>query len=404
MDSGNPRIQGERTLFPGLSTRWSLIPIYKPVLGEEESQAARRVILSGWVTQGPETAAFEKEFAAFVGSAFACAVSSCTTALYLALKAVGAGPGDRVITVSHSFIATANAIRHCGAEPVFVDILPGVYNIDPDRIEPAVDSRTKAVLVVHQIGMPCDLEAVLKVTDRLGLPLVEDAACAVGSEIELNGEWQRIGRPHGKVAAFSLHPRKLLTTGEGGMLTTNDPGIDKTLRQWRQHCMSVPDTVRHGSNQVIFEEYPEVGYNFRLSDIAAAVGRVQLSRIPGLLARRVRQVSRYVSLLGALPEVGLPEEPSWARTNWQSFTVRLPDGLDQRKVMQSMLEAGVATRRGILNSHLEKPYLNAKRVGSLAQSEAAQDRCIILPLFDAMTEEDQDRVVESLTRAIRAKV
>ena len=191
-----------------------MIPIYKPVLGEEEARAARRAILSGWVTQGPETAAFEEEFAAFVGSAHACAVSSCTTALYLALKAVGVGPGDRVITVSHSFIATANAIRHCGAEPVFVDILPGVYNIDPDRIEPAVDSTTKAVLVVHQMGLPCDLEAVLRVTDGLGLPLVEDAACAVGSEIKINGEWRRIGRPHGLVAAFSLHPRKLLTTGE----------------------------------------------------------------------------------------------------------------------------------------------------------------------------------------------
>ena len=182
------------------------------------------------------------------------------------------------------------------------------------------------------------------------------------------------------------------------MLTTNDPQIDRRLRQWRQHCMSVPDTVRHGSNRVIFEEYPEIGYNFRLSDIAAAVGRVQLSRLPELLARRTRQAARYAELLQELPEVGLPEEPPWARSNWQSFAVRLPEGLDQKQVMQTMLEAGVATRRGIMNSHLEKPYLKAERVGGLARSEAAQNRCIILPLFDALTEREQDRVVESLGR------
>ena len=197
---------------------------------------------SGWVTQGPEVAAFEREFAAYVGAPHACAVSNCTTALHLALLAVGVGPGDEVVTVSHSFIATANAIRYCGATPVFVDIEPETFNIDPalDRAG-AIATATRAILCVHQLGMPCDLAAHRRASaDGRGLPVVEDAACAVGSEIRWDGRWERIGRPHGDVACFSFHPRKLLTTGDGGMITTADAEWDARFRLWRQHGMSVP--------------------------------------------------------------------------------------------------------------------------------------------------------------------
>ena len=183
------------------------------------------MILSGWVTQGPEVAAFEREFAEYVGAPHACAVSNCTTALHLALLAVGVGAGDEVITVSHSFIATANAIRYCGATPVFVDIEPGTLNMDPALIEPAITERTKAILCVHQLGMPCDLARIVEIGRRRGIPVIEDAACAIGSEILWNGRWEKIGKPHGDIACFSFHPRKVITTGDGGMLTTANPEL-----------------------------------------------------------------------------------------------------------------------------------------------------------------------------------
>ena len=392
-----------------------VIPIAKPWLGEEEAEAAKQPILSGWVTQGPEVGAFEREFAHYVGAAHACAVSSCTTALHLALLAVGVKPEDEVITVSHSYIATANSVRYCGATPVFVDIQPGTFNMHPELLEDVITPRTRAILCVHQMGMPCDLGAILDIAHRHSLPVIEDAACATGSEIHWNGEWEKIGKPHGDIACFSFHPRKVITTGDGGMITTSNPEWDRQFRLWRQHGMSVPDTVRHGAKKVIFESYPVLGYNYRMTDIQAAIGREQLKRLPGIIERRRVLAGRYRKLLAKAPGVEPPEELSWARSNWQSYCVRLPDGCDQRQVMQFMLGKGVSTRRGIMCAHREPAYANEpwscglgpgacgclpNRCRKLRASERAQENCILLPLYPQMTESEQDRVVETLAGAL----
>ena len=388
------------------------IPVARPQLGSEEVSAAERAILSGWVTQGPEVAAFEKEFAAFVGSPHACAVSSGTTALHLALLAVGVRPGDEVITVSHSYIATANSIRYCGALPVFVDIEPQTFNINPSKIEAAISDRTRAILCVHQIGLPCDLIRILEIARKHQFRVVEDAACAVGSEIVWEGRWEKIGKPHADIACFSFHPRKLLTTGDGGMLTTADLDLDRKFRLWRQHGVSTPDTVRHSSPKVVFESYPELGFNYRLTDIQAAVGREQLKRLREAVAHRRKLAERYNALLSDIPALTLPHEPQWAHTNWQSYCVRLQSGIDQVRVMQRMLDEGVATRRGIMCAHLESAYQAAgswrcaqsacKPSGScpnLVESERAQKEGVILPLFAQMTQEDQEKVAQALRQA-----
>jgi len=382
-----------------------MIPVARPVLDERDAEAARRAILSGWVTQGPEVAAFEREFAAVVGAPHACAVSSCTTALHLALLACGVGPGDEVVTVSHSFIATANAVRYCGATPVFVDVELDTFNMDAAQLDAAITPRTKAILAVHQLGMPCDLPSILEVARAHGVPVVEDAACAIGSEIRWNGAWELIGRPRGDIACFSFHPRKLLSTGDGGMLTTENADIDRRFRLLRQHGMSVSDTVRHQSSQVTFEDYPVVGYNYRMTDIQGAIGREQIKRLPSIVERRRALAARYHSALGGRDTIKVPFEPEWARSNWQSYAVRVHRGA-QRAVMQALLDEGISTRRGVMNAHREAAYgAGTWKIAPgqrLDRSEEAQDTAIVLPLFHDLREPDQDRVIDSLLRAVSA--
>ena len=395
------------------------IPFARPWMDEREADAARRVILSGWVTQGPEVAAFEREFAEAVGAPYACAVSSCTTALHLALLAVGVGPGDDVVAPSHSFIATANSIRYCGARPVFVDVEHDTCNLDPLRVDAAITPRTRALLLVHQVGMPCNLDALLAIAQKRNVPVIEDAACAIGSAVRHNGQWETIGAPRGDIACFSFHPRKLISTGDGGMLTTRSADVDARFRLLRQHGMSIPDTVRHTSTTVVVESYSIPGFNYRLTDIQAAVGREQLKRLPALVARRRELAARYHALLADLAGVIRPIEPEGARTNWQTYTIRLAQALDPRAIMQQMLDAGIATRRGVMNAHREPAWpkgtwscgpehdtctCSGSGCRWLRTGEEIQDTSIALPLFHQMTFDDQDRVVSALRAACEQMV
>jgi perosamine synthetase len=370
------------------------IPVAKPYVGREEEQAVAEVLRSGWLSQGPRVAEFEKAFSAYVGAPHSIAVSSCTTALHLAVLALGIGSGEEVICPSFSFIATANSIVHAGATPVFVDIDPNSYNLHPGKLEQAITPRTRAIMVVHQVGLPAALDEILAIAEKHGLAVIEDAACAIGSEYH----GKRIGSPRGRLACFSFHPRKILTTGEGGMITTADPDLAARLRGLRQHAMSVSDVARHNSNRVVFEQYTEVGYNFRMTDLQAAVGLVQLSRMDLMLTRRRQLASLYSERLRAVPWLTTPQVPENHLHNFQSYVVRVlhnsPVSRDQ--LMQDLLDRGVVTRRGIMAIHREAPFQSAQWDALLPETNAATDNTIVLPLFHQMTDAEQDHVIESI--------
>lgn len=375
------------------------IPVAKPYLGAEEEQEVLQALRSGWVSQGPRVAEFERRFAAYVGAEHAVAVSSCTTALHLALDAVGVKPGHEVICPSLSFIATANSIVYAGACPVFVDIDESTFNLDPRRVEESITPRTKAILVVHQIGLPAALDEILAIAARHGVQVVEDAACAIGAEYR----GRRIGAPHAAMACFSFHPRKILTTGEGGMITTSGAEQAARMKRLRQHAMGVSDLARHSASKVIAETYDEVGYNYRMTDMQAAVGLVQLERLEGMLARRRALAARYTQRLAAFPWIVPPACPEGLLPNFQSYMVRLtadaPLGRDE--LMQRLLDRGIATRRGIMATHREAPYRPGNWDSRLPVTNRVTESAMILPLYHQMTDDDHDYVIDCLTEAVR---
>jgi perosamine synthetase len=376
------------------------VPMTRPQLGKPEADAAARVVRSGWVLQGPEVAAFEGELAAAVGAPYAVAVSSGTAALELALRALNIGPGDEVITVSHSFIATANAIVAVGARPVFIDVEPDTFGMDPRQLPAAIGPRTRAILCVHQLGFPCQLGPILAFAREHRLPLIEDAACALGSEIEIDNRWERIGRPHGTIACFSFHPRKIITTGDGGMITTADSAIAARIRGLRQHAMSVAPEDRE-RDPMAREHYSEPAYNFRMTDIAAAVGRPQLARLDDYMADRRRLAAAFNHALVDHPYLAPVVEHERSRANWQSYPLLMrPNcGMTQDEAVRFFFERGIACRRGLTNAHQEPAYAgrdNWRAAGPLTVSEELRDRVVMLPLFHGMNKQEEKFVREAI--------
>lgn len=375
-----------------------MIPIAKPYITEEDAQAAYDTILTGWITQGPKVQEFEEKFASYTGARYAVAVSNCTTALHLSMIVAGISAGDEVICPSLSYIATANSIKYVGAIPIFAEVESGTYNLDPIDVERRITHKTKAILVVHQIGFPANMDAFQALAIKYNLQIIEDAACAAGSSY--NGK--KIGS-HSELVCFSFHPRKVISTGDGGMITTNRQDYYERLKILRQHGMSVNDRVRHESKEVVLEDHLEVGYNYRMTDIQAAIGIKQLEKLDWIVNERRKIARFYDQTFQGLPNIILPSEQSAQFSNYQSYSIYLTKDYPVKRntLMQLLLDWGIATRRGVMTTHRESAYKTTHKDIVLPISEEMQDNSIILPLYVPMSMEDVSYIAETFSALIR---
>jgi perosamine synthetase len=361
-------------------------------MGREEQEAAAAAIASGWVSQGPKVVEFEEAVAGVVGAEHAIAVSSATAGLHLALLVAGVGPGDEVVVPSLSFIATASSVVNAGGTPVFADVDPRTQNVTAATIAPALSPRTRAVMVVHQGGLPADVPPIKDICEPLGIAVIEDAACAIGSTA--------YGRPIGSdstLAVFSFHGRKVLTTGEGGMIVTSRPEYDERLRRLRDHGVDTGAYARHAARSTQREAYLEVGFNFRMTDMQGAIGVVQVARLPALLARRRELAERYREALQMLPGILTAADPSYGHSNFQSFWMSIGDelGISRDALLEELQHAGVSTRRGFMAAHLEPAYADSsvsRAPVPLPATERLTLSTLILPLHHGMDVRDVDHV------------
>lgn len=387
-DGQSSRIPFVESLRVGSSM--SVIPVMRPWFGPAEAAAAVAAIDSGWVAQGPRVAEFEERLARRVGAVHGVAVSSCTAALHLSLLITGIGPGDDVVVPSLSFIATANAVRQAGANPVFADVDRRSQNITQESVAAAWTPRTRAIIAVHQVGMPADVDGLSRLAHERGVRLIEDAACAIGSTYRD----EPIGS-HSDLVAFSFHPRKILTTGEGGMVVTSDEELANRLRRLRQHGMDADAFSRHERSAADRERYLEPGWNYRMTDIQAGVGIVQLDKLDAMVARRRLLAARYADGLGDVPTLGLPTDPPFGTTNFQSYVVVIDEDHPERppQLIDRMLASGVALKRGVMAAHLEPAYRDHPH-GPLTNTEFLAMNSVILPMYHELSDTDQDRIIE----------
>ncbi|OGK25497.1 aminotransferase DegT [Candidatus Roizmanbacteria bacterium RIFCSPLOWO2_01_FULL_37_13] len=370
-----------------------MIPIAKPYITREDARAVYQTILTGWVTQGPKVKEFENNFAAYIGTKYAVAVSSCTAALHLAMIVCGIKAGDEVVCPSLSFIATANAIRYVGARPVFADVDRSTYNLDPSCVEKVITDKTKAILIVHQFGMPADIDGFKKLCEKYHLKLIEDAACAIGSIYK----GKKVGI-HSDLVCFSFHPRKVITTGDGGIITTSNSKYYQRLKLLRQHGMSIDDRTRHEAKKIIIEKYLELGYNFRMTDIQASLGITQLKKVDFILKKRREIAEKYNQAFKKIPYLVVPSEKNGNKTNYQSYTIQLKKNspISRKKLMGELLKRDIATRRGVMLIHKEPAYRNLYPHLRVPNSEYISKNSVTLPLYVQMTRREIKRVIKAL--------
>lgn len=388
------------------------IPIAKPYFTGQETELVAEVMKTGWVCQGPMVARFEEAVVAYTGAKYAVATSSCTTALHVAMLIAGIGAGDDVLCPSFSFVATANGVRHAGAEPQFIDIDPATLNMDPlaaerhiadhytvDLRNKVTGNKLKAILIVHQIGIPADIDKFAEIAKKHGLILMEDSACGIGSTYK--------GKPIGAsgfVGAFSFHPRKVISCGEGGMLVMSEEALAESAKIFRAHGASVSDFARHKAGVALTESYNVVGYNYRMTDLQSAIGVKQLEILDSLIARRVAIASRYNEAFGETGLLEIVKPPAYATLwNYQSYPIRLSSGGCEARnaFMQSMQDKGISTRRGIPPIHKEPVYDKGL---TLPATESVSERTLFLPVFPSLSDDEVDYVISAVKTTLQDKV